>query len=456
MSFYRSVLFQVLVVGFVSFTQPGIWNALNNLGAGGEQEPYLVNGANALTYGIMIIGCTLAGPLCNVIGCKWTLVIGAAFYTPYASSLYCNNRYGIEWYVLFGAALCGIGASMFWASEAAIAVGYPTEAQRGRMVSIWLAISNLGPLVGGAISMGFNAKGDSSGKVSYTTYLVLIAIQCLGVPAALLLSPPDKVQRPDGSRVPHLKRKDTSFRNEMLGIWRVVKRPQFALLVPIFITGVWGTTYQSNYLTQYFSVRSRALASLLTAIANLLGDLVMAIITDAKWLGTQAHRARWGWAVLAVWITALWIWQLITQIGFVHDATPVDWAGSTLRFNNAIAVLILWKFFYEAQIAYVYWLVGTYHHADGTLERTVGVLRTCESIGSCLSYVVGATRWPFLNQAILSFALWLFCLIPTTFAVWLVPHHKIEKSLNEIQESDSLDKASIESPTSPIKECSMY
>jgi hypothetical protein len=48
---YRSPLFNVILVGLISFTQPGIWNALNNTGAGGQQEPYLVNGSNALTFG---------------------------------------------------------------------------------------------------------------------------------------------------------------------------------------------------------------------------------------------------------------------------------------------------------------------------------------------------------------------------------------------------------------------
>jgi hypothetical protein len=33
---YRSVLFQIIVVGFVAFCEPGIWTALNNLGAGGN------------------------------------------------------------------------------------------------------------------------------------------------------------------------------------------------------------------------------------------------------------------------------------------------------------------------------------------------------------------------------------------------------------------------------------
>ncbi len=48
---YRSPLLNVVLVGLISFTQMGIWNALNSTGAGGQQEPYLVNGANSLTFG---------------------------------------------------------------------------------------------------------------------------------------------------------------------------------------------------------------------------------------------------------------------------------------------------------------------------------------------------------------------------------------------------------------------
>lgn len=148
---YRSCLFQIVIVGLVAFCEPGIWTALNNLGAGGnakvftlippnekptnKTQPFLNNAANALTYGLMSIGCFLAGGVSNKISAKWTLVLGAAFYTPYAAGLYCNNRYGNEWFLLLGAAFCGIGASLLWASEAAIAVGYPEEAKRGRYES---------------------------------------------------------------------------------------------------------------------------------------------------------------------------------------------------------------------------------------------------------------------------------------------------------------------------------
>lgn len=35
-AFYRSYLFQIIVVGLVSLCEPGIWMALNSLGAGGQ------------------------------------------------------------------------------------------------------------------------------------------------------------------------------------------------------------------------------------------------------------------------------------------------------------------------------------------------------------------------------------------------------------------------------------
>ncbi|KAN0060489.1 hypothetical protein ACQY0O_007820 [Thecaphora frezii] len=424
--FHRTVLFQILVVGIVSFSQPGIWNALSNLGAGGQQKPYLVNAANALTYGIMTFGCALAGGLCNRIGIKWTLVIGVCFYTPYASSLYCNNRFGTEWYVILAAGLCGVGASLFWASEAAIAVGYPSPDQRGKMVGIWMGLRNLAPLISGGISLSLNTKGTQAGKVNYNTYLALIGLQCIGLPTALLLSHPSKVIRPDGTRIPHLNRTETSIATEIRGIFSALKSPTITLLIPFFVVGMWGTTYQSNYLTVNFSVRARALASLLTAIVSLSADVTMGVVMDSKLMGkNQAQAATRMWFFLASFTTGLWIWQTVTEVHFTRNRTAVDWNDGP-RFSNALAVYILWKFIYELQQNFVYWLVGTYPITDGSMPRRVGVLRSFESLGSTFAYVVGATHWAQLNQCILSFSLWIACILPTTLAIAKVPEHKLE------------------------------
>jgi hypothetical protein len=331
---------------------------------------------------------------------------------------------------------------MFWASEAAIGVGYPSESQRGRCVAIWLGLRNLGPLIGGAISLSLNLKGSAAGKVSYTTYLALIGIQCLGLPLTFLLSPPSKVRRPDGTPIPHVKRGESSFRQELKAIAKTIWQPHLLLLIPIFIVGIFGTTFQSVYLTDYFSVRSRALASLLTAVANICADLCVGLVTDTKKLGNQARRAKIVWSFFAVVVTALWTWQTVTQVHFTRHPKPaVDWAGSTGKFNNAIAVYILWKFIYEAQTVFLYWLVGTFPVKDGSMPRIMGVLRTFESVGSCLSYAVGATHWPPLNQCVLSFAFWVACLVPTTLAIMRVPSHRIESTSHSSREDGSVESS---------------
>ena len=58
-----------------------------------------------------------------------------------------------------------------------------------------------GQILGGAINLGINAKNNQAGKVSYTVFLVFIALQATGPFVALLLNRPSKVQRKDGKKV---------------------------------------------------------------------------------------------------------------------------------------------------------------------------------------------------------------------------------------------------------------
>jgi hypothetical protein len=112
-------------------TQP-----VNSLGAGGEEKPYLVNGANALTFCLMVVSCFFSPIMVRAIGIKWTLIFGTLGYAPFAAGLYTNNRFGTEWLVLFGAALCGISAGVFWMAEAAIALSYPEPYNQGKFLGL--------------------------------------------------------------------------------------------------------------------------------------------------------------------------------------------------------------------------------------------------------------------------------------------------------------------------------
>ncbi|KAK5797324.1 hypothetical protein VI817_003615 [Penicillium citrinum] len=407
-----------MLVGLVAFCEPGIWTALNNLGAGGNASPFLNNAANALTYGLMSVGCFLAGGVSNKITAKWCLVIGAAFYTPYAAGLYCNNRYGNEWFLLLGAALCGIGASLLWASEAAIAVGYPEEEKRGRYVGIWMGIRQMGPLVGGAISLALNVNTAQKGKVAYSTYLGLVAISSLGAPFALLLSQPQDVIRSNGTKIPYMK--TTSFAIESRAIWKQFKNKQLLLLIPVFLAGQFGTTYQGNYLTTYFTVRSRALASFLTAVVGAAANILTGLLLDCNYF-SRSFRSKAVYTIVLVFVTASWVWNAITETKLSRMAeSPSFDLGDGPFFRSSFTVYMFFKFFYEVLQTYIYWLMAEVKgaQADGDVARTTGILRSWESIGSTIAYAVGATHWSNLNQMTLGFALWGFTIPFTMFAVF--------------------------------------
>lgn len=114
-----------------------------------------------------------------------------------------------------------------------------------------MGIRQCGPLIGGSISLALNVNTQTTGKVSYNTYLGLIAISALGAPFALLLSQPQKVIRSDGTRIAYMRQ--TSLSVEAHAIWRQLKSPYLLLLVPVFLAGQFGVTYQSNYLTSKYS-----------------------------------------------------------------------------------------------------------------------------------------------------------------------------------------------------------
>jgi MFS family permease len=198
---YRSTFYNITILGLCNLSAPGIWGAMNSLGAGGAASPHLINAANALTFCLMVVSCYFSSALVHYIGIKGALIFGTIGYAPYAAGLYTNNRFGNEWLVLLGAALCGISAGVFWMAEAAIAIAYPEPWNRGKTLGYWLTYRLSGQILGGAINLGLNADRNEAGKVSYTVFLVFIGLQAAGPFVALLLNKPDKVERRDGKKV---------------------------------------------------------------------------------------------------------------------------------------------------------------------------------------------------------------------------------------------------------------
>ncbi|KAH6683956.1 major facilitator superfamily domain-containing protein [Halenospora varia] len=433
---YRSPLFNVIIVGLISFTQPGIWNALNNTGAGGQQEPYLVNGANSLTFGIMVFGCTLFSLLANKFGLKTILIIGTLGYAPYSASLYVNNRYGVEWFVLFGGVTCGIAASALWASEGAIALGYPQVKDRGKFTGIWLGLRELGQLIGSSIQLSLNRKKNQRGKVGYDTYLILIGLQCAGLPLAFLVSPPEKVIRPDGTKIGD-PTKNKKVLGEFKRAWALLKTKRVFLLLPILVGFNWNGTYLSIYLTKYFSVRARALGALTTGIAATAANIFWGWFLDLK-IFSRPKIARITWFSFVLIMLSIFGWQISNQHKYQSIVPKVTLDWDTPDFGRAFASTVFFRFMNESHYMFVYWIIGTFNNDIETLTLTVGIVRSFESFGSAVSFGLGAASAvsPMANL-IVAFVMFVICIPTTSFVVFEVPEHPTDRERLVESESES-------------------
>ncbi|KAJ6442372.1 major facilitator superfamily transporter [Purpureocillium lavendulum] len=308
-------------MGIVGFLAPGLWNAMNALGAGGAQEPFLINAANALVFGLM-------GFLC---------LFGVG-YPIYSAGLYTNNRFG-------------------------------NPAKRGKYMNIWLWFRTGGPLLGGVIVLALNhsAAAKKKGKVDSQTYLIFVALQCLAAPVALLLSPPDKVQRTDGSKV--IVRAEKSLKAEFAALWRASLRKDILLLLPVFWASYFNQ-YSGNFQTYYFGL--------------------MSMLLDYKKLPVQ-RRIVIGFWYAVVWHVIAWVYGWVIQEKYTANPPAWDWEDS--GFVEGFFVLLLWDFARQSLQNWLYYFLATKTDNISELSRFCGILRGQESFAQAVSFGLNTRKW---------------------------------------------------------------
>ncbi|KAF6840583.1 duf895 domain membrane protein [Colletotrichum musicola] len=411
--FFRSTLFQILVVGICAFSAPGIWMAMNGMGVGGSQSPDLVNAANALLYAFMTVTC-FSGPwLTNLIGFRWTLAVGALGYPLYAAGLYVNNRTGATWFVYFGSVACGISAGFFWSVEGAIATGYPEQHKRGRYIATWFTFRNLGNIIGGAISLGINHKDNQRGQVGSQTYLGFIAIQCLGFFFGLLLSNPEKVRRDDGTKIEAPR--GIRGRAEGKEMWKLLKSRSILLLTPLFWYFGWIQAYPGTYLATYFTVRSRALGSFMSAAVGTLATWLGGLLVDLPWTKSRQTRAVSTYILIASLNSATWIWAVIIQNEYRFTLPVLDWAMQS-EFGRGFGVYMFERISLGIVENYIYWCIGNLSDSPGDQIRYSSLLRGIETGAVAVGFGVQAVPTALIATASINLGLWVVALPFSYFA----------------------------------------
>ena len=152
---YASPPIQLLMVALVCFLCPGMYNALSGLGGGGQVNAKDNNNAQVAVYSTFAVMGFFAGTFTNRLGIKLTLSIGGLGYGLYASALLCYNHTQNAGFLIFAGAFLGICAGLLWCAQGAIVMSYPPEESKGRYISWFWMIFNLGAVLGSLVCIPY-------------------------------------------------------------------------------------------------------------------------------------------------------------------------------------------------------------------------------------------------------------------------------------------------------------
>lgn len=84
--FYYNATTQIVMLGFVCFMCPGLFNAINGLGAGGQVDSTNSANANSALYASFAFFAFFSGSINNKLGSRVTLLLGSLGYSLYIGS----------------------------------------------------------------------------------------------------------------------------------------------------------------------------------------------------------------------------------------------------------------------------------------------------------------------------------------------------------------------------------
>lgn len=288
------------------------------LGAGGGRasSTTMANTSNGVLYGVFVFSAILAGTMLNTIGPRLTMLCGIVGYPIYVGAMWYFDAYGNLWYPIFAGVIQGVSAGCLWTTAAYISSAYATEKEKG----VWRAMQWTGNIsgasVGSSIALGISWKAESLG-VPHSVYIVFIVIQSCSMGLALLLLPPAKLRRPDGTALALF---------EPMSLWESLKLTgslfkdwRFVVLIPACFTPEAFFPFQASMNAYAFSLRTRILNSLLNNLIQIPITMFMGFLLDTERLGSRKRRAFYGITFDAVWITGSYIAQTIWLSSWKFD-----------------------------------------------------------------------------------------------------------------------------------------
>ncbi|CAM6093608.1 unnamed protein product [Calypogeia fissa] len=416
---YNSPMAQIGVLGLVCFCCPGMFNAINGLGAVGKtaSDAQVTDNANT-ALAVTFATCSLvAGGLFNVLGHRILLFLGGLTYVLYIGSYLSSSAV----FTITAGAVLGVGAGFLWAAQGAIMISYPEEKQKGKFIGIFWSIFNLGGALGSLIPLIIEWNSGKS-KVSTATYVAFMVIMACGSLLSLALLPPSKVFR-SGSE-PVSMHKYSSSTTEAVEISKLFMDWRMMLLAPMFLASNWFYTYQFNAFNGggLFSTRTRAFNGTFYWTAQIFGSNLMGNLLDSQFISkSRKTRAQVGLRALLVISTAVWGGGYAYQRTFSREsvqnlieANKIDLRESD-RYAGPFVLYTCYGLFDAVWQTYCYWIMGALTNDTRKAARFSGFYKAVQNAGAALAGQVDAKKVSFMNELIINWALLTFGCISAAF-----------------------------------------
>ncbi|KAL0934417.1 major facilitator superfamily transporter [Colletotrichum truncatum] len=397
---YASPRIQLFMVSFICFLCPGMFNALTGLGGGGQVNTSAQTKASTALYSTFAVVAFFAGTFANRLGLRLTLSIGGLGYCIYAASFLSYSHNQNEGFVIFAGAFLGVCAGLLWTGQGAIMMSYPTEKEKGRYISWFWMIFNLGAVIGALIPLGENIH-KVSGNVSDGTYVAFLVLMLLGAILALFMCDVPKVVREDGSKV--IMMKNPSWRSEFKGLWETLyNEPWIIALFPLFFTSNIFYTYQTNNMNAaQFNVRTRALNNVLYWSSQILGALVFGYALDLKSV-RRSVRAKSSYVALIVLTFVIWgggyAWQkkqATREETAAEGFVKVDWTDGGEKYIGPMFLYIFFGFFDAVWQTCIYWYMGALSNSSRKAANLAGFYKGIQSAGAAVFWALDSDEQPF-------------------------------------------------------------
>ncbi|EFE36170.1 DUF895 domain membrane protein [Trichophyton benhamiae CBS 112371] len=403
-----------------------MFNAVSGLGAGGLVNPQDIDKANVALYSTFAVVAFFAGSIANRLGLRYTLTFGGFGYFLYVASILSYNHNKNAGFLIFAGALLGVCAACLWTAQGTIMMSYPDEYSKGKFISWFWAIFNLGGVIGSLRTLTFCSKvplannlHNKSNSVQDSTYILFMVLMFVGFLLGFALVNARDIKRSDGTRV--ILMKNPSWKSELIGLVTVLKSDWYIIaLFPMFFASNWFTTYQFNAVNlAKFNIRTRALNNVLYWISQMIGAFVFGYGLDAPRV-RRSIRARYALVSLFLITMAIWGDGWFNQKQYdradVTETNRMDWTDP--NYAEPMVLYMLYGFYDAAFQTCAYWFMGALTNNSRKLANFAGFYKGIQSAGAAIAWRIDSLGVSYRAMFISNWALLASSLIIAAPVVW--------------------------------------